>query len=148
MSVANIGSLGEIPQQEGCEILQQRTTFSQPKADFAAVQNFPSTWSDRLPMVISLCFPSLHSGFAYGKGLQNCGSSCFELSIALAWIPKNSPQSRIALVIKLLTKTLIRNDCKAAPSPTNNSTCMARYLAMVKEGLKKLDEWIIKCIPQ
>ena len=28
-----------------------------------------------------------------------------ELSIALPWIPKNSPQSRIALVIKLLTKT-------------------------------------------
>ena len=28
-----------------------------------------------------------------------------ELSIALPWIPKNCPQSRIALVIKLLTKT-------------------------------------------
>ena len=28
-----------------------------------------------------------------------------ELSIAFPWIPKNSPQSRIALVIKLLTKT-------------------------------------------
>ena len=28
-----------------------------------------------------------------------------ELSIALPWIPKNSPQSWIALVIKLLTKT-------------------------------------------
>ena len=29
----------------------------------------------------------------------------FELSIALPWIPKDSPQSRIALVINLLTKT-------------------------------------------
>ena len=29
----------------------------------------------------------------------------FELSIAFPRIPKNSPQSRIALVIKLLTKT-------------------------------------------
>ena len=28
-----------------------------------------------------------------------------ELSIALPWIPKDSPQSRIALVINLLTKT-------------------------------------------
>ena len=26
---------------------------------------------------ISLCFPSWHSGFAYGKGLQSFGSSCF-----------------------------------------------------------------------
>ena len=26
---------------------------------------------------ISLCFPSLHSRFAYGKGLQSFGSSCF-----------------------------------------------------------------------
>ena len=28
----------------------------------------------------------------------------FELSIALPWIPKNSPQSLIALVIKKLSK--------------------------------------------
>ncbi|RVW82844.1 Ubiquitin carboxyl-terminal hydrolase 14 [Vitis vinifera] len=31
----------------------------------------PLAWSDRLPIAISLCFPSLHSGFAYGKGLQS-----------------------------------------------------------------------------
>ena len=100
----------------------KRTTFSQPKADFAAVQHFafslewsacngcnsfvstlnrvpfealdcwlPDLWkwyiecrkwiSGSAPKVaemtviknascqISLCFPSLHSGFAYGKGL-------------------------------------------------------------------------------
>ena len=40
-----------------------------------------------------------------------------ELSIALPWILKNSPQSRIALVIKKLSKhqnlhNLIRIDCK------------------------------------
>ncbi|RVW34429.1 hypothetical protein CK203_081429 [Vitis vinifera] len=28
----------------------KRTPFSQPKADFAAVRNFPLAWSDRLPM--------------------------------------------------------------------------------------------------
>ena len=28
----------------------------------------------------------------------------YEISIAFPWIPNNSPQSRIALVIKLLTK--------------------------------------------
>ena len=30
--------------------------FLQPKADFTAVQNFPSTWSDRLPMAVTPSF--------------------------------------------------------------------------------------------
>ncbi|RVW83477.1 hypothetical protein CK203_051735 [Vitis vinifera] len=77
--------------QKGCEII------SQQKGDFATLcKILPSAWSDRLAMavtpsfqlriayrlkhwifdflsfeMISLCFPSLHSGFAYGKGLQS-----------------------------------------------------------------------------
>ena len=34
-----------------------------------------------------------------------------ELSIALPWLPKDSPQSRIALVINLLTKTPNLTQC-------------------------------------
>ena len=34
----------------------KRTTFSQQKGDFAAVQNFPSAWSDRLPMTVTPSF--------------------------------------------------------------------------------------------
>ena len=34
----------------------KRTTFSQQKGDFAAVQNFPLAWSDRLPMAVSPSF--------------------------------------------------------------------------------------------
>ncbi|KAL6310786.1 hypothetical protein AAG906_017217 [Vitis piasezkii] len=41
--------------------------------------------------------PLLAFGFAYGKGLQSFGSSCFEISIALPRIPNKSPQSHIAL---------------------------------------------------
>ena len=46
------------------------TSRSAPKvADITVIKN--ASWQ------ISLCFPSLHSGFAYGKGLQSFGSSCF-----------------------------------------------------------------------
>ena len=46
------------------------TSGSAPKvADITVIKN--ASWQ------ISLCFPSLHSGFAYGKGLQSFGSSCF-----------------------------------------------------------------------
>ena len=34
----------------------KRTTFSQPKADFAAVQNLPLAWSDWLPMAVTPSF--------------------------------------------------------------------------------------------
>ena len=136
--------------QDGCEI-------SQPKADFAALQNWPSAWSDLLPMALTPSFQlriahrlkhwifdflSFESTYRMHKldfrkcsksGWHDCHQECFmadfsllpllafwillmakdikalvlhvsELSIALPWIPKNSPQSRIALVIKLLTK--------------------------------------------
>ena len=56
-------------------------------------------------MADSLYFFSLHSGFTLGKGLQSFSSSCSELPIALPKIPHNSPQSRIALVIKKTIKT-------------------------------------------
>ncbi|KAL6325702.1 hypothetical protein AAG906_023586 [Vitis piasezkii] len=76
-----------------------KDTISQPKADFAALRNCPSAWSDRLPMAISLCFPPCIPDLFWQRNLklQRFGSSCFELSIALPWIPKNSSQSRIAL---------------------------------------------------
>ena len=46
------------------------TLGSAPKvADMTVIKN--TSWQ------ISLCFPSLHSGFAYGKGLQSFSSSCF-----------------------------------------------------------------------
>ena len=34
----------------------KRTTFSQQKGDFAAVQNFPLAWSDQLPMAVTPSF--------------------------------------------------------------------------------------------
>ena len=46
------------------------TPGSTPKvADITDIKN--ASWQ------ISLCFPPLHSGFAYGKGLQSFSSSCF-----------------------------------------------------------------------
>ncbi|RVW13136.1 Retrovirus-related Pol polyprotein from transposon 17.6 [Vitis vinifera] len=51
---------------------------------------------------ISLCFPSLHSGFAYAKDFKALVIHVSELSIALPWIPKNSPQSWIALDAKFV----------------------------------------------
>ena len=39
-----------------------KDTISQPKADFAAVRNLPSTWSDRLPMTVT---PSFQLQIAY-----------------------------------------------------------------------------------
>nr|CAN67104.1 hypothetical protein VITISV_022941 [Vitis vinifera] len=57
MSVANIGKLQEkFHSKRAAKFRSKRTTFSQPKADFAAVQNFPSAWSDRLPMAITPSF--------------------------------------------------------------------------------------------
>ena len=51
MSVATIGKLQEnfASAQNGCEI-------SQPKADFAALRNWPSAWSDLLPMALTSSF--------------------------------------------------------------------------------------------
>ncbi|RVW57768.1 hypothetical protein CK203_117296 [Vitis vinifera] len=148
MLVANIGKLQEkFHSKRAAKFRSKRTTFSQPKADFAAVQNLPSAWSDWLPMAVTPSF-QLRIAFVYGKDFKTSVLHVSKLSIALPWIPKNSPQSRIALVFKAVKRYLIEPPILRAPSPANNSTCMARYLAMVKEGLKKLDEWIIKCIPQ
>ena len=65
------------------------------------------------PLFSSLCFSSLRcSCLAYfewlwqrAMELQSLVLLEFELFIALPWIPNNSPQSWIVLVIKLLTKT-------------------------------------------
>ena len=65
------------------------------------------------PMFSSLCFSSLLASLlAYFERLwqrdielQSLVIHEFELFIALPWIPNNSPQSWIVLVIKLLTKT-------------------------------------------
>ena len=38
------------------EFRSKKDTISQPKADFAVVRNLPSSWSDRLPMVVTPSF--------------------------------------------------------------------------------------------
>ena len=52
LSVATIGKLQEnfAGAQDGCEII------SQPKVDFAALRNWPSAWSDLLPMALTSSF--------------------------------------------------------------------------------------------
>ncbi|RVW39872.1 Retrovirus-related Pol polyprotein from transposon RE2 [Vitis vinifera] len=60
----------------------------------------PSAWSDRLAMDISLCFPPCIPGLLMAKDFKALVLHVFELSIAFPRIPNNSPQSRIALVIK------------------------------------------------
>ena len=65
------------------------------------------------PLFSSLCFPLLLASLlAYFERLWQRAMELqclvlheFELFIALPWIPNNSPQSWIVLVIKLLTKT-------------------------------------------
>ena len=64
------------------------------------------------PLFSSLCFPLLLASLlAYferlwqrAMELQSLVLHEFELSIAFPWIPNNSPQSWIALVIKKLSK--------------------------------------------
>ena len=57
MLVANIGKLQEkFHSKRAAKFRSKRTTFSQPKADFAAVQNLPSAWSDWLPMAVTPSF--------------------------------------------------------------------------------------------
>ena len=57
MSVANIRKLQEkFHCKRAAKFRSKRTPFSQPKVDFAAVQNFPSAWSDRLPIAVTLSF--------------------------------------------------------------------------------------------
>ena len=135
----------------------KRTTFSQPKADFAAVQNFLLAWSDWLLMAVTPSFQlrithhlkhwifdflsfettysmhKLNSRKCSKSGWHDCHQECFmtgfsllpllafriclwqrtlklrffmflNFPFALPWIPKNSPQSWIALVIKKLSK--------------------------------------------
>ena len=57
MSVINIGKCQKnFHSKRAAKFRSKRTTFSQPKADFAAVQNLPSAWSDRLPMAVTPSF--------------------------------------------------------------------------------------------
>ena len=63
MSVANIAKLEEKFHSRACNYSKwlrnfrsKRTTFSQQKGDFAAVQNFPLAWSDRLPIPVTPSF--------------------------------------------------------------------------------------------
>ena len=63
MLVANIGKLQEkFHSKRATKFRSKRTSFSQPKADFAAVQNLPSAWSDRLAMAVT---PSFQLRIAY-----------------------------------------------------------------------------------
>ena len=57
MSIANIRKLQEkFHSKRTAKFRSKRTTFSQPKVDFAVVQNFPSAWSDRLPIAVTPSF--------------------------------------------------------------------------------------------
>ena len=72
MLIANIGKLQEnfVAVQDGCEISQHEghhftvkgwfrsypLVISQPKADFGALRNWPSAWSDQLPMAVTPSF--------------------------------------------------------------------------------------------
>ena len=61
MPITNIGKLQEkFRCKRAAKFRSKRTTFLQPKADFAAVQNFPSAWSDRLPMAVTPSFQIVH----------------------------------------------------------------------------------------
>ena len=138
-----------------------KDTISQPKANFAALWNWPSAWSDWLPMAVTPSFQlrivhrlkhwisnfssfkttySMHklssrkcskSGWQWLSSRMLHGRFLFafppcipdllmakdfkasklwffmflSFPFTFPWIPKNSPQSWIALVIKLLTKT-------------------------------------------
>nr|CAN64417.1 hypothetical protein VITISV_030040 [Vitis vinifera] len=104
-------------------LYKKAAKFSQQKADFATL------WSDLLAMAVTPSFQlrimhrlkhwildflsfEMCSFLAYferlwqrAMELQSLVLHEFELFIALPWIPNNSPQSWIVLVIKLLTKT-------------------------------------------
>ncbi|RVW11748.1 hypothetical protein CK203_089739 [Vitis vinifera] len=96
---------------KGCEII------SQQKGDFAALcKILPSAWSDLLAMAVT---PSFQLGIAHylkhwivdfmsfemGYGAPKLVLHEFELSIALPWIPNNSPQSWIALIVSMTSIT-------------------------------------------
>nr|CAN69379.1 hypothetical protein VITISV_019749 [Vitis vinifera] len=74
--------------QKGCEII------SQQKGDFAALcKILLSAWSDRFLFASSPCILYL----LMAKDFKALVLHVSELSIALPWIPNNSPQSQIAL---------------------------------------------------
>ena len=57
MSVTNIRKLQEkFRCKRAMKFRSKKDTISQPKADFAVVRNLPSTWSDWLPMAVTLSF--------------------------------------------------------------------------------------------
>ena len=61
--------------------------------------------SDSLPQPTFRRPPMVCPDLLLAKDFKASILNVSELSIALPWIPKDSPQSRIALVINLLTKT-------------------------------------------
>ncbi|KAL6349701.1 hypothetical protein AAG906_041108 [Vitis piasezkii] len=79
VSIATIGKLGIVT----CKMVRN---------DFA-VQNLPSAWNFS-------CFPPCIPDLLMAKDFKASVLHVSELFIALPWIPNNSPQSRIALVIK------------------------------------------------
>ena len=160
MSVATIGELQENTRalcKMAAKSFRSKRVISQPKADFAALWNWPSAWSDLLPMALTSSFQLqfanrlkhwivdflifettysmykldfrkcsktdwhdchkklLHGRFLFAsppcipdllmaKDFKALVLHVSELSIAFPWIPKNSPQSWFALVIKKLSK--------------------------------------------
>nr|CAN75053.1 hypothetical protein VITISV_018212 [Vitis vinifera] len=106
--------------KKGCEIT------SQQKADFAALRSWLSACSVRLPTAVTPSFqlqivhrlnhwiseflrflftsPPCIPDLLIAKDFKALVLHVSELSIALPWIPNNSPQSHISLVIKKLSK--------------------------------------------
>ena len=100
------------------------------------------------PLFSSLYFSSLRYSFlAYferlwqrAMELQSLVLHEFELSIAFPWIPNNSPQSRIALVIKKAMKTPMITTQKVL-FYTFNSLCFKHFCVVV---LHIYSNWHVK----
>ena len=94
------------------DFLSFEMVYRMYKMDFRKCSKSAKEDCSCCPLFSSLCFSSLFCAFlAYferlwkrAMELQSFVLHEFELFIALPWIPNNSPQSQIALVIKKLSK--------------------------------------------
>ena len=104
MSVANIlKHSGEISQAHKMTMKFHRRTrcceiILQPKADFAALRNWPSTWCDRLPMALTSSF---QLRFMHRLKHWIVDFLSFETTIAcINWTPGSTPKVSDMTVIK------------------------------------------------
>ncbi|RVW62955.1 Retrovirus-related Pol polyprotein from transposon 412 [Vitis vinifera] len=83
----------------------KKDNISQPKADFAAVEIFLQLGVISFQWLFLFASPSCIPVLLMEKDFKASVLHVSEISIAFPWISKNSPQSWIALVSNLLTKT-------------------------------------------